>query len=349
MRRAPSEPPIRVPQAPARARAPELPNPTLIPRPGQWLWTCRAGFEAHLFEELVWAKASARVLGPALLESAAVQKLPAFVRSGFRIDAVLPSTDAMPALPASGPVHVQAWAPDTDQGNRFSDTVRALEARVQDALGERNVPDLWTARARNATLLQLCLLDGRQVAVGAHRAADSVSPYPGGKHRMRRDREAPSRAAMKLEEALDVLGLEPSRGEVCVDLGAAPGGWTQRLLARGAKVIAIDPANMAEELRTHPKLQHVKASAFGFTPDESVDWLFCDMAWRPLEVAQMLARWGRKRFATLLVANIKLPMNDKNPVLFRVRHTLEEGGWKLSWMRQLYHDRDEVTVAARSQ
>jgi 23S rRNA (cytidine2498-2'-O)-methyltransferase len=47
------------------------------------------------------------------------------------------------------------------------------------------------------------------------------------------------------------------------------------------------------------------------------------------------------------VANIKLPMRDKNPILFRVRRILEEGGWRWLTLRQLYHDRDEATATAR--
>ncbi|MGA9524688.1 MAG: SAM-dependent methyltransferase, partial [Myxococcaceae bacterium] len=142
------------------------------------------------------------------------------------------------------------------------------------------------------------------------------------------------------------LTHEPGRGEQCVDLGAAPGGWTQRLVERGARVIAVDPANLSPELTRHPKVRHVKESAFAFEPEEPVDWLFCDMAWRPLEVAQLLAKWARRGWATHLVANIKLPMKDKNPILWRVRQTLEQGGWRELRMRQLYHDRDEVTVTA---
>ncbi|HZH78889.1 MAG TPA: 23S rRNA (cytidine(2498)-2'-O)-methyltransferase RlmM, partial [Archangium sp.] len=51
-------------------------------------------------------------------------------------------------------------------------------------------------------------------------------------------------------------------------------------------------------------------------------------------------------WATYLVANIKLPMKDKNPTLVRVRRILEQGGWERLTLRQLYHDRDEVTVTA---
>jgi 23S rRNA (cytidine2498-2'-O)-methyltransferase len=164
---------------------------------------------------------------------------------------------------------------------------------------------------------------------------------------MKRAGESPSRAAMKLEEALDGLSFEPGRGDVCVDLGAAPGGWTQRLVARGARVVAVDPARLMPELASHPRVTHVQESAFAYAPEEPADWLFCDMAWRPLEVAQLLAKWGRRGWASHLVANIKLPMKDKNPLLWRVRHVLtEEGGWRGLTVRQLYHDRDEVTVTA---
>jgi 23S rRNA (cytidine2498-2'-O)-methyltransferase len=72
------------------------------------------------------------------------------------------------------------------------------------------------------------------------------------------------------------------------------------------------------------------------------------MAWRPLEVAQLLGKWARRGNAGQLVANIKLPMKDKLPTLVRVRDALERGGWKRVRMRQLYHDRDEVTVTANA-
>lgn len=178
------------------------------------------------------------------------------------------------------------------------------------------------------------------LAPGAVVFGDQPTAAP---RRMKRDADTLSRAALKLDEALEWVGDAPGARETCVDLGAAPGGWSQRLLARGARVIAVDPAKLK---LTHKKLLHVQASAFRYQPDEAADWLFCDMAWRPLEVAQLLAKWARREWAIRMVANIKLPMKEKWPMLDRVRATLEEGGWRHVKMRQLYHDRDEVTVSA---
>ncbi|MBX6322535.1 MAG: hypothetical protein IRY94_11960, partial [Rhodospirillaceae bacterium] len=53
------------------------------------------------------------------------------------------------------------------------------------------------------------------------------SPFPDGVVRFVEDREGPpNRAYLKLWEALTLIGRHPRPGEVCLDLGASPGGWT---------------------------------------------------------------------------------------------------------------------------
>jgi 23S rRNA (cytidine2498-2'-O)-methyltransferase len=105
---------------------------------------------------------------------------------------------------------------------------------------------------------------------------------------------------------------------------------------------------MARELTERRALTYVCGSAFDYEPQAPpVDWLLCDMVWRPLEVAAMLARWARRRWARFVVANIKLPMRGKVAILARVRETLEAGGWRAIRTRQLYHDREEITFTAR--
>ncbi len=339
-----------------------MPAQTLAATPGRWLWTCRAGFEPHLYEELAWADTAPRVLGEALVESEGrSEPAPAFARAGYQVLASLTESSpealadavvkAVARLPPKAPLVLHAFAPDTPSGNALSPTAEALRDAVRSRLPEgRLLEDEGRAREAGALLVGLCVAPGVTV-VGAVHAREALSLAPGGRRRMKRAGESPSRAAMKLEEALDGLPLEPGRGDACVDLGAAPGGWTQRLVARGARVVAVDPAKLMPELASNPRVRHVQESAFSYAPEEPADWLFCDMAWRPLEVAQLLAKWGRRGWASHLVANIKLPMKDKNPLLLRVRHILvEDGGWAGLTMRQLYHDRDEVTVTAhRSQ
>jgi len=333
--------------------------------PGAWLYTCRAGFEGDLVDEL---GPRAAVLAPALVvapgdpprRGAHVEVI--FGRQGMRV--LGEATGARPELLArvteivvacaavDRPWTLHAWVPDTDAENRLASEAQALFAAVSDELGKR-APDVLArrttadvARREQGSLVQLCLRDAGHVVVGQVPAHDALSLAPGGRERMRVPSDAPARSAMKLAEAFAWLGLGPEPGELCADLGAAPGGWTRVLLERRARVVAIDPAELAPEIARQRGVTHVKRSAFEHAPEEPVDWLCCDMAWRPLEAAALLAKWGRRRWARALVANVKLPVKKKVEMLTRVRAILEEGGWRDVRMRHLYHDRDEATVAA---
>ena len=66
-----------------------------------------------------------------------------------------------------------------------------------------------------------------------------------------------SRGGLKLERALDSLGIE-AKGRLCLDVGASTGGFTDCLLQRGAgRVIALDVGHGQLEwrLRNDPRVQ----------------------------------------------------------------------------------------------
>ncbi len=342
------------------------------PLPGTWIWTTRPGAEGDLVAEFEahLGAGSSQSVGPALVRSNGAPTRRhggielTFGRTGFRLLRTLeleagkasPSEldEAVRALrDAVGHVStfaLDAWVPDHDATNPLTHRLAHLEASFLERL-EQQVPVLAAKRValaelaeRGGMLVHLCLAGERVAYLGLVRSSDCATFAPGGRARMHVAGERPSRAARKVEEALNWLGTGPGPEELCVDLGAAPGGWSWRLLLRGARVIAVDPARLSPQLLAERRLRHAQQSAFDFTPDEPVDWLFCDMAWRPLEAAQLLAKWGRRRWARLLVANIKLPMKRKVDMVHEVRTLLATAGWKDLRTRQLYHDRDEITL-----
>jgi 23S rRNA (cytidine1920-2'-O)/16S rRNA (cytidine1409-2'-O)-methyltransferase len=71
-----------------------------------------------------------------------------------------------------------------------------------------------------------------------------------------------SRGGVKLAAALDHFGIDPA-GRICLDVGASTGGFTQVLLARGARrVYAVDVGRgqLHASLRTHPDVVAVEAT-----------------------------------------------------------------------------------------
>ena len=71
-----------------------------------------------------------------------------------------------------------------------------------------------------------------------------------------------SRGGVKLAAALDHFGIDPA-GRVCLDVGASTGGFTQVLLARGARrVYAVDVGRgqLHASLRARPDIVSIEAT-----------------------------------------------------------------------------------------
>jgi 23S rRNA (cytidine2498-2'-O)-methyltransferase len=100
----------------------------------------------------------------------------------------------------------------------------------------------------------------------------------------------PSRAYLKLYEALTRLGRWPAAGETCLDLGASPGGWTWVLARLGANVTAIDKAPLDPAVAAMPGVTQRLDSAFAL-PAEPVDWLFSDVIAYPDRLLALVHRW----------------------------------------------------------
>ncbi|SOH92776.1 23S rRNA (cytidine1920-2'-O)/16S rRNA (cytidine1409-2'-O)-methyltransferase [Monaibacterium marinum] len=98
-----------------------------------------------------------------------------------------------------------------------------------------------------------------------------------------------SRAALKLDHALDEFGLVPQG--VCLDLGASTGGFTQVLLARGAaQVFAVDVGrdqlhpDVAGDARV-VRLDGVNAKDITADLLPPLDWIVTDVSFISLEKA----------------------------------------------------------------
>lgn len=338
---------------------------------------CRPGFESECAAEICSAARchgaegfcrAAADSGYVLFETtveplALVRTLPfselCFTRQWFAVlehrDDLTPGrrVEALERMLAAAPAPLKRLfleAPDTEASKPLARLIRALRPPLEQALRRAGRIDerrgLWQAH--------VCLLHGSSAWVGCS-AADNAAPWPGGVPRLRLPAAAPSRSALKLEEALlRFLGPEKrdrllQPGMRAVDLGAAPGGWTWLLSRRGLRVTAVDNGALAPALLQDPLVTHQRSDGFAFRPVRPVDWLVCDMVEQPRWVARLVARWYREGWCRRAIFNLKLPMKRRlaewlacrtliaetvNPA--EVAHSLQA--------KHLYHDRDEITV-----
>jgi 23S rRNA (cytidine2498-2'-O)-methyltransferase len=132
------------------------------------------------------------------------------------------------------------------------------------------------------------------------------------------------------------------------DLGAAPGGWSWVLAKRHVRVIAVDNGPLADAVLDTGLVEHVRADGFTWQPPRAQDWLVCDMVESPRKVATRMAEWFARGWCKHAVFNLKLPMKkrweESRDCLARFAD--EAGRPLVVRARQLYHDREEITVFA---
>jgi len=135
-----------------------------------------------------------------------------------------------------------------------------------------------------------------------------TSPFVNGEPRFAEDREGPpSRAYLKLWEALTRIGRHPQPGETCLDLGAAPGGWSWAIARLGARVVAVDKAPLDPAIAAMPGVSCRRESAFGLDPRQEVpvDWLFSDIICYPARLLGLVRRWMEAGATRNVVCTLK--------------------------------------------
>ncbi|MDO8810943.1 MAG: 23S rRNA (cytidine(2498)-2'-O)-methyltransferase RlmM [Gallionella sp.] len=339
-----------------------------------WLMYCRPGFEQDCAQEVLrQAKQQKPIIGieqPAIVadsgyivvalndQSLSYREL-IFARQLIRLhhtieplserDRLTPILAAVAALPGSfGALWLEV--PDTNDGKTLSAFTRRFQPLLEEKLLEqgRLLDDIKLPR------LHIFFPDKSSALIGSSDPHNSAAALM-GIVRQSMPAEAPSRSTLKLAEAIEVFmdRSEQTRllrqGMTAVDLGAAPGGWTWQLVKRGIRVTAVDNGPMKGVLANHPLVQHLKQDGFKYAPRKAVDWLVCDMVEKPSKVAALIGEWFAAGLCKHAIFNLKLPMKQSlialDSALGGIRKRLDEEGINYRMMaKQLYHDREEVTV-----
>jgi 23S rRNA (cytidine2498-2'-O)-methyltransferase len=338
-----------------------------------WLLYCRPGFEQDCAQEaLRQARQQRPVLGEqppiladcgyvvvALNGQALNYRELIFARQLIRLhrtieplperDRLTPILDTIAALPGTfGTLWLEV--PDTNDGKLLSAFTRRFQPLLESALREQG----HLQDEPRTTRLHIFFPDKNSALIGSsdpHNSANAIM----GIVRQSMPAEAPSRSTMKLAEAIEAFmdRSEQARllrqGMQAVDLGAAPGGWTWQLVKRGIRVTAVDNGPMKGALINHPLVQHLRQDGFKYAPRKAVDWLVCDMVEKPSRIATLIGNWFAAGWCRQAIFNLKLPMKQRvaalDSALGGIRKRLDEEGINYRMIaKQLYHDREEVTV-----
>ena len=169
-------------------------------------------------------------------------------------------------------------------------------------------------------------------------AGNCSSPFANGAPQFVEDRDGPpNRAYLKLWEALCLLRNFPKPRDVCLDLGASPGGWTWSLAQTGATVVAFDKAPLDPAVDALQNVTWHGGSAFGLEPSDigMVDWWCSDIIGYPERVLRLVERWLDR--ATNMICTIKFQGETDHDITHRF------AAIPGSRVLHLFHNKHELT------
>lgn len=227
------------------------------------------------------------------------------------------------------------------------ETLRALRGSADFA---KYFTESEVAQPGDWTVDLICLETGSWW-IGFHQHSPFHSPWPGGKPPISLPEEAPSRAYLKLEEALLWSGAPMKKGDTAIEIGSAPGGASYAMLERGIKVIGIDPGEMDSSVlrRGRDAFVHLAKPAAQVERRElppAVQWILLDMNVAPVIALNTVERMVPWYSESLLGVILTLKLNewkfaDEIPKLLR---RVEKMGMTRIRTRQLAHNKQEICV-----
>jgi 23S rRNA (cytidine2498-2'-O)-methyltransferase len=249
----------------------------------------------------------------------------------------------------------QAAPGDPDAIAGVAPEARAVAARLVESCPQAahlrpNAAASDRPARRGDAVLDCVLVEPGQWWIGHHVAGSLVSRWPGGMFDIALPADVVSRAHFKMEEALRWSELPIPAKARCMEIGSAPGGASQALLARQLEVIGVDPAAMAPAVASHPRFTHIRRRVVQVPKRafRKVRWLTADMNVAPaytLEAVESIVTHSEVNVRGLLLT-LKLvdwKLADELPAyLERVR----SWGYNIVRARQLVGNRQEVCVAA---
>ena len=187
--------------------------------------------------------------------------------------------------------------------------------------------------------------------LGMHRHDEHHLAAPGGFIAIDVPADAPSRAYAKIEEAIAWRALDVKRGDVALEIGAAPGGAVMALAKRGVEVWGVDTGELAPNVMQMAGVHHlpIKVGALRWEQlPARVDWLLVDVNLAPQVALHEVARLMPRLKPTLKGAVFTLKLNDWSfvPELPLLAERIEGFGFADVRMRHLPSNRREICCVA---
>lgn len=251
-------------------------------------------------------------------------------------------------LPKSLKLRLHCYARSVSPTREGTNPLLAVATRLESELAPLPLFFKENTCKSGDVVLSVVVVDLEKVFFGWHVAGPGHAPWPGGDPGLRPPEHLPSRAWLKFEEAMRWHPAgEMRRGQTAIEIGCAPGGTALAMMARGARVIGIEPAALSPGLG----IEHIRKPARAVEPGElprRFDWLLIDINDNPGATIRLALRFARYSSGLpALLLTLKTADWSAWKEIPGWKNRLAAAGYRKVEARQLYHGRREIVIMAR--
>ena len=260
-------------------------------------------------------------------------------------------------LPTSNHLHV--WQRDTrlpgqsgfePGGNPLTEQIGSELAAAFEKQFNKKLPVNKHAKA-DEQVFDVVVIEPNHWFAGYHFAATTFQRWPGGAPNLDTDTPVVNRAYFKLNEALLWSGIHIQPNDCCAEIGSSPGGACQLLLEKGARVIAVDPAEMEPAILEHENLTHLRCRGKEVRKKELKDvrWLLSDLNATPvytLDTIEEIVNNQHVNHIRGLILTLKLTDWELANQIPEWIERIKKLGFQLVKTRQLAFNRREICLFA---
>jgi 23S rRNA (cytidine2498-2'-O)-methyltransferase len=199
-------------------------------------------------------------------------------------------------------------------------------------------------------VIDLIRMDKNQYWIGYHVVESGQQCIPGGVPIFGVPEKIVSRAYFKTREAIHWSRIPFQEGDVCVEIGSAPGGSSQALLTKKLRVVGVDPADMDPSIVANPNFLQIKKRISDLRKKDIADarWLLSDSNVAPGYTLDTVEDIVQNQYMNIkgMILTFKIMQEKQIKDLPTYREQIRSLGFRYVRMRQLAFNRQELCVVA---
>jgi 23S rRNA (cytidine2498-2'-O)-methyltransferase len=211
--------------------------------------------------------------------------------------------------------------------------------------------DINQYSANNKNVIDIITLGETESWIGLHKVTQNTTRFPNAHIDIKVPKSVPSKAYLKLAQAIELYSIKINTKDLWLDFGSAPGGSSTYLLEKGCRVWGVDTAKVADEVLENRFYTHIQTPVQDLSQEklpDDIKWIHADLNLNPNQAIKEVLRLAKKYNHSLkgIIFTVQLVKTDYIKDLEQFEDQFYDWGFIDIISRQVPSHKNEYIIIA---